>query len=199
MDFDSFGSGLRSALRQAPKVILVGEMRDRETMEIGLSAAETGHLVLSTLHTVDAGSTVNRIVGMFEKNEERQIRIRLADAVRWIACQRLMPKVGGGRVAAFEVMSAGLRVKDAILHGESEGKTFYEIIEQGQAFGMMTFDQCIVDLYEKGDIDAETAISYASRRAVVGRAIDAIKSSRGEKTTSIEGLALDDQYGRLSR
>jgi twitching motility protein PilT len=90
-------------------------------------------------------------------------------------------------------------VKDAILHGESEGKTFYEIIEQGQAFGMMTFDQCIVDLYEKGDIDAETAISYASRRAVVGRAIDAIKSSRGEKTTSIEGLALDDQYGRLSR
>jgi len=199
MDFDSFGSGLRSALRQAPKVILVGEMRDRETMEIGLSAAETGHLVLSTLHTVDAGSTVNRMVGMFEKTEERQIRIRLADAVRWIACQRLMPKVGGGRVAAFEVMSAGLRVKDAILNGESEGKTFYEIIEQGQAFGMMTFDQCIVDLYEKGDIDAETAISYASRRAVVGRAIDAIKSSRGEKTTSIEGLALDDQYGRSSR
>ena len=196
MDFDSFASGLRSALRQAPKVILVGEMRDRESLEIGLSAAETGHLVLSTLHTVDAGSTINRIIGMFEKDEERQIRIRLADTVRWIACQRLMPKVGGGRVAAFEILCTNLRMKDAVLNGESEGKTFYEIIEQGRTFGMMTFDQCIADLYEKGLVDAKTAISYASRRAVVGRSIDAIKASRGEKTTSIEGLSLDSQYGK---
>jgi twitching motility protein PilT len=196
LDFTNFAIGMRAALRQAPKVILVGEMRDRETMEIGLSAAETGHLVLSTLHTVDAGSTINRIVGMFEKEEEKQIRIRLADTMRWIACQRLLPKVGGGRVAVFEIMGSNLRVKDAILNGESEGRTFYDMIEQGQAFGMMTFDQSIAETYEKGLVTADTAISYASRKAVVGRAIDSIKSKRGEKTTSIEGLSLDDRYGR---
>ena len=104
MDFDTFANGLRAALRQAPKVILVGEMRDRETVEIGLSAAETGHLVLSTLHTMDAGPTINRILGMFPNEEEQQIRIRLADTLRWIVCQRLLPKVGGGRVAAFEFL-----------------------------------------------------------------------------------------------
>ncbi|EFK95444.1 twitching motility protein PilT, partial [sediment metagenome] len=131
-DFDTFASGLRASLRQAPKVILVGEMRDRETVEIGLSAAETGHLVMTTLHTVDAGQTINRILGMFSIEEENQIRIRLADTVRWIVCQRLLPKIGGGRAAAFEIMGNNLRVKDTILHGESEGKTFYEIIEAGE-------------------------------------------------------------------
>lgn len=196
VDFETFAIGLRASLRQAPKVILVGEMRDRETVEIGLSAAETGHLVLTTLHTVDAGQTINRVVGMFEKNEERQIRIRLADTLRWIACQRLLPKVGGGRVAAFELLGSNLRVKDTILHGESEGKTFYEIIEKSQPFGMMTFDQSISELYKEGLITEETAMSYASRKATVGRAIDAIKASRGEKTTSIEDLALDREYGK---
>ena len=127
-DFDTFANGLRAALRQAPKVILVGEMRDRETVEIGLAAAETGHLVLTTLHTVDAGTTINRILGMFSTEEENQVRVRLADTLRWIVCQRLLPKVGGGRVAAFEAMSTSLRVKDVILNGESEGKTLYEII-----------------------------------------------------------------------
>ncbi|MBL7213095.1 MAG: PilT/PilU family type 4a pilus ATPase [Desulfobacteraceae bacterium] len=196
VDFDSFASGLRAALRQAPKVVLVGEMRDRETVEIGLSAAETGHLVVSTLHTVDSGQTINRIVGMFEQEEEKQIRIRLADTVRWIVCQRLLPKVGGGRVAAFEIMGSNLRVKDSILNGESEGKTFYEIIEGSQAFGMMTFDQCIVDLYKKDLIEEETAMGYASRKPIVGRAVDSIKSERGEKTTTIEDLAIDDGYGK---
>lgn len=195
-DFDNFASGLRAALRQAPKVILVGEMRDRETVEIGLSAAETGHLVLSTLHTVDAGQTINRIVGMFEQEEEKQIRIRLADTVRWIACQRLLPKVGGGRVAAFEIMGSNLRVKDSVLNGESEGKTFYEIIEGSRPFGMMTFDQCIADHFQKGWITEETAVSFASRKAIVGRAIDSIKSARGEKTTSIEDLKIDAEYGK---
>ena len=195
-DFDSFASGLRAALRQAPKVILVGEMRDRETVEIGLSAAETGHLVLTTLHTTDAGQTINRITGMFEQEEEKQIRIRLAESLRWIACQRLLPKVGGGRVAAFEILGSNLRVKDTILHGESEGKTFYEIIEQGKPFGMMTFDQCIADLYKEGFITQETAMSYASHKAVVGRAIDAIKSERGEKTTTIQDLSMDKEYGK---
>jgi len=196
MDFDAFANGLRAALRQAPKVILVGEMRDRETVEIGLSAAETGHLVLSSVHTVDAGQTINRIVGMFDTDEERQIRIRLADTLRWIACQRLMPKVSGDRVAAFEIMGANLRVRDSILHGEAEGKTFYEIIEGSQPFGMMTFDQCISELYRDGLITEQTALSYSSRRSVTGRAIDSIKSARGEKTTSIEDLSIDRDYGK---
>lgn len=195
VDFESFASGLRASLRQAPKVILVGEMRDRETVEIGLTAAETGHLVLATVHTVDAGQTVNRIIGMFEKEEERQVRIRLADTMRWISCQRLLPRTGGGRVAAFEIMGSNLRVKDSILHGESEGKTFYEIIEGSQPFGMMTFDQSIVQIYKEGLITEETAMSYSSRKAIVGRSIDSIKASRGEKTTSIEDLKLDEQYG----
>jgi len=196
VDFDAFASGMRAALRQAPKVILVGEMRDKETVEIALSASETGHLVLSTLHTTDAGATINRILGFFEREEEKQIRIRLSDAMRWIACQRLLPKEGGGRVAAFEIMGTSLRVKDAILHGESDGKTFYDMIEQGQPFGMMTFDQCITELYRDGIVTEDTAISYASRKAIVGRSIDAVKSERGEKTTSIDGLKMDGEYGK---
>ncbi|MFC1811163.1 type IV pilus twitching motility protein PilT [Thermodesulfobacteriota bacterium] len=198
-DFDTFASGLRAALRQAPKVILVGEMRDRETVEIGLSAAETGHLVLSTLHTVDAGSTVNRILGMFSTEEENQIRIRLSDTVRWIVCQRLLPKEGGGRVAAFEIMGTNLRVKDSILTGESEGKTFYEIIDAGGAFGWSTFDKYIVDLYEKGSISEETAMAYASQKGIVGRGIDQVKSGRGEATTDIEDLSVDRDYGKVKK
>ncbi|MBW1726307.1 MAG: PilT/PilU family type 4a pilus ATPase [Deltaproteobacteria bacterium] len=193
-DFDTFAHGLRAALRQAPKVILVGEMRDRETVEIGLSAAETGHLVLSTLHTIDAGQTINRILGMFPIEEENQIRIRLADAIRWIVCQRLLPKVGGGRIAAFEIMQTNLRVKDLILHGESDGKTYYDVIHDGKAFGMTTFDDYIVGLYEKGLITEETAVAYASRKGVVGRGIDSIKSSRGEATTDIKDLKVDHDY-----
>jgi twitching motility protein PilT len=194
-DFDSFISGLRAALRQAPKVILVGEMRDRETVEIALSAAETGHLVLSTIHTVDAGQTINRIIGMFEQEEETQVRSRLAETLRWVACQRLLPrKEGGRRVAVFEIMGSNIRVKESVIQGESEGKTFYEIIEGSQAFGMMTFDQSITEVYRQGLITEETAMSYASRKAIVGRAIDSIKAARGEKTTSIEGLTLDAEY-----
>ena len=196
LDFDAYSSGLRAALRQAPKVILVGEMRDRETVEIGLSAAETGHLVLTTLHTVDAGSTVNRVIGMFPNEDERQIRIRLADSIRWIVCQRLLPKVGGGRVATFEILGTNLRVQDAILHGESEGKTFDEIMEASGAFGMVTFDSHLVSLYEEGLITQETAMAFASQRGIVGRGIDAIKSSRGEKTTDIEKLEIDRTYNK---
>ena len=199
MDFDAFSSGLRAALRQAPKVILVGEMRDRETVEIGLGAAETGHLVLSTLHTVDAGQTVNRILGMFSIEEENQIRIRLSDTQRWIVCQRLLPRVGGGRVAAFEIMGSNMRVKDTILQGESEGKTYYEIIQAGSAFGWTTFDDYIVGLYEKELITEETAFAYASRRGVVGRGMDQVKSSKGQATTDIEDLEVDLNYGKKKR
>jgi twitching motility protein PilT len=198
-DFDAFATGLRAALRQAPKVILVGEMRDRASLEIGLSAAETGHLVLSTLHTLDAGQTINRILGMFPTEEENQIRTRIADSIRWIVCQRLLPKVGGGRVAAFEILRTNLRVKDSILHGESEGKTFYDIIQAGKAFGMVTFDDYILGLYEKGVITQETAMAYASRKDVLGRGIDTIKTVRGEATTDIEDLKVDHDYGKTSR
>lgn len=196
IDFDTFANGLRAALRQAPKVILVGEMRDRETVEIGLTAAETGHLVLSTLHTIDAGQSINRIIGMFDQDEERQIRTRLADTIRWIVSQRLVPKTGGGRVAVVEVMKSNIRVKDAILNGESEGKTFYDIIDQGEAFGMQTFDKALIQLYKEGVITEETAIAYASKKPVVGRGIDMIKAAKGEKTTPIEGLKLDKDYDK---
>ena len=196
LDFDSFANGLRAAVRQAPKVILVGEMRDRETVEIGLSAAETGHLVLTTLHTTDAGQSINRIVGMFELEEERLIRIRLADSLRWVVSQRLLPKIGGGRVAAFEIMGASIRVKDVILNGESEGKTFYEMQEKARPFGWSTFDDHILELYQNGLISEETALAFASKRPVVKRGIDQLKSAKGEKTTDIEGLRIDSQYSR---
>ena len=193
-DYDAFSSGLRAALRQAPKVILVGEMRDRETVEIVMSAAETGHLVMSSLHTVDAGQTINRIVGMFSQEEQQQIRIRLADTVRWIICQRLLPKVGGGRVALLEIMSTNMRVKDTIINGESEDNTYYDIITNGDAYGMWTFDQHILKLFREGLITEETALAYASRKAIVGRGIDTLKAEKGEKTTNIDGLSMDDEY-----
>ena len=195
-DFDAFGSGLRAALRQAPKVILVGEMRDRETVEIGMSAAETGHLVMSTLHTVDAGQTINRIVGMFNQEEEQQIRIRLADTLRWVISQRLVPKVGGGRAALLEIMQNNMRVKDAIINGETEDKTFYDIIKEGSAYGMWTFDQHIVQLYKEGSVSEETALAYATRKAIVGRGIDTVKSERGEQTSDIDELGMDEQYDK---
>ena len=193
-DFDTFANGLRAALRQAPKIILVGEMRDRESVEIGLNAAETGHLVLTTLHTVDAGQTINRILGMFDMDEQQQIRIRLADTIRWVVSQRLLPKINGGRVAAFEVLCSSLRIKDSILHGESEGKTFYEIIQAGSTIGMVTFDDYIINLYKNGLVDERTAISYASQRSYLTRSIDTLKSSRGEKTTDIDELEIDRGY-----
>lgn len=192
-DFNSYAIGLRAALRQAPKVILVGEMRDTETVEIGMSAAETGHLVMSTLHTVDAGSTINRIIGMFPKDEEQQIRIRLSNTLRWVISQRLVEKIGGGRIALIEIMVNNMRVEDAILNGEEEGKTFYEIITGGDAYGMWTFDQHILQLYMDGVISEETAMTSASRRAVVGRGLDTIKAEKGEVTTDIEGLAMDEE------
>jgi len=194
LDFDTFDNGLRAALRQAPKVILVGEMRDRATVEIALHAAETGHLVMSTLHTIDAGQTINRIVGMFEHSEEQLIRLRLAAMLRWVVSQRLLPKVGGGRVAALEIMRQNLRVQESILHGETEGKMFYEIIDAGVSLSMQTFDTSILSSYESGLITEETAIAYASQRSVVLRGVDRIKNARGEKTTDVEGLALDKDY-----
>lgn len=192
-DFSSFASGMRAALRQAPKVILVGEMRDRETMEIGLTAAETGHLVLSTLHTIDAGQTMNRILGMFEQEEQPQIRNRLVDTIRWVVSQRLLPRVGGGRVAAMEILRTSLRVKDLILNGETEEKTYYHVIHNGSALDMRTFDQHILELYSNGQITEETAITYCSQRNEMNRGLDRLKAARGEATTNLTGLAMEEE------
>ena len=196
LDFDTFANGLRAALRQAPKIILVGEMRDRETAELALKASETGHLVLSTLHTVNAGQAINRIVGMFDKDEEKQIRQRLGDTIRWVVGQRLVPKVGGGRWAVHDILANTIRSNELILQGEQEGKTFYEIQEVGEPFGMMTFDQSLLRSYERGLVTEDTAVTYATRKAVVQRGIDTIKQRRGEKTTDVEGLKLDTDYNR---
>jgi twitching motility protein PilT len=196
LDYDTFANGLRAALRQAPKIILVGEMRDRETAELALKASETGHLVLSTLHTVNAGQAINRVVGMFDKDEEKQIRQRLADTLRWVVGQRLVPKVGGGRWAVHDILSNTIRSNELILLGEQEGKTFYEIQEVGEPFGMMTFDQSLLRSYERGLVTEDTAVNYSTRKAVVQRGIDTVKQTRGEKTTDVEGLKLDHDYNR---
>jgi twitching motility protein PilT len=189
-DFDNFSNGLRAALRQAPKIILVGEMRDRETVRIALSAAETGHLVLSTLHTIDAGQTINRILGMFEPDEQEQIRARLADTLRWVLSQRLVPKIEGGRFALLEIMGSNLRTQETIRLGESEGKSFYEIIEASQPFGWRTFDFSALEAYEQGKVTEETALLYCTKRGPVMRGIDNIKKSRGESTHNLNSLRM---------
>jgi twitching motility protein PilT len=196
LDYDSFANGLRAALRQAPKIILVGEMRDRETAELALKASETGHLVLSTLHTVNAGQAINRVIGMFDKDEEKQIRQRLADTIRWVVGQRLVPKVGGGRWAVHDILANTIRSNELILQGEQEGKTFYEIQEVGEPFGMMTFDQSLLKAYQLGLVTEDTAVNYSTRKAVVQRGIDTVKQTRGEKTTDVEGLKMDTDYNR---
>ncbi len=186
-DFNDFFLGLRAALRQAPKVILVGEMRDKETMEIALAAAETGHLVISTLHTIDTGQAINRILGMFEQDEQSQVRNRLADSIRWVVGQRLLPKIGGGRIAAMEILCTSLRIKDLIINGETEEKTFYNVIKVGATRDMRTFDQDLVELYKMGEITEEAAMSYSSNRSEVARGLDMIKSERGEETSTLAG------------
>ncbi len=197
-DFDNYPNGLRAALRQAPKVIFVGEMRDRATVEVALTAAETGHLVFSTLHTIDAGQSINRILGLFSLGEEQQLRVRLADAVRYIVTQRLAPKAGGGRQLLTEIMGNNLRTREAIALGETDGRTFYEIIEASAPFGWATFDQSVLSAYEAGAISEETARMFASKRGRVTRGIDLIQKMRGIETDQDTGLRLDRQ-SRLIR
>ncbi len=196
VDFNNFADALRASLRQAPHVILVGEIRDRETLEIAMMAAETGHLVLSTMHTTDAGQTIGRMIGMFPPEDENYIRLRVADTLKWVVSQRLLPKIGGGRVVATEVMRKNLRIRDLIINGETVDKTFYHVIATSGSVGMHTFDQSILELYKEGLITEQTAIAYASQRALVIKEIDNIKALRGEKTTDIEGLKLDLDYER---
>lgn len=178
-DFRSFAEGLRSALRQAPKVILVGEIRDRETMEIALNAAETGHLVFSTLHTINAGQTINRIIGFFSKDEEEQLRYRLSDTVRYIVSQRLTPKVSGGRVLISEIIGSSLRTREAIRYGESEGKTFHEIMDAAAIYGWHTFDSSLLKALEANEVDEETVLLYCNDKGRVRRDLDLLRKRRG--------------------
>ena len=190
-DFDAFPSGLRSALRQAPKVILVGEMRDRATVEIALTAAETGHLVLSTIHTINAGQSINRILGMFELAEETQLRLRLSETMRYVVSQRLTPKVNGGRILINEIMGSNLRTREAIALGEDEGRSFYDIIESNATFGWTTFDQALHRAYQANLISEETANLYATNKAKMTRYIDDVKKKRGLDSQESSGLKLD--------
>ncbi len=190
-DFENYPSGLRAALRQAPKIILVGEMRDRATVEVALMAAETGHLVLSTLHTVDAGQSINRILGLFSLGEEQQLRIRLADSLRYIVSQRLAPKINGGRQLLAEIMGHNLRTRETVALGEGDNRSFYEIIEASSPFGWITFDQSILNAYEAGAISEETAQLFASKKGKVTRGIDLLQKTRGIENQVETGLRLD--------
>jgi twitching motility protein PilT len=164
-DTPNFALALRAALRQAPKVILVGEMRDRETMEVAMEAAETGHLVLSTLHTIDAAKTVERIIGVFPKNEEQIIRSRLAASFRYIVSQRLLPRAdGSGRIAAIEILKATSRTREYIERGESEGKSLADAMEQGAVEGMQTFDGEIEKMIRSGVVNKDDGLAYASNQ-----------------------------------
>jgi twitching motility protein PilT len=163
-DTQTFALALRAALRQAPKVILVGEMRDVETISIALEASETGHLVLSTLHTIDASKTIDRIIGVFPKNEERQVRTRFAQSFKWIVSQRLIPKQGGGRMAVCEILRSNSRTREYVAEGEKEGKSLIDAMEDGVLEGMQSFDYELERLINSGQLDRETALSYATNR-----------------------------------
>ncbi len=164
-DTPDFALALRAALRQAPKVILVGEMRDRETIEVAMEAAETGHLVLSTLHTIDATKTIDRIIGVFPKNEESAIRTRIAQSFRYIISQRLIPRADKtGRVAAIEILKSTARTKDYVEKGEVEGKSLLDAMEQGDQEGMLTFDGVIEQMIRDGIVTKEDAMPYATNQ-----------------------------------
>lgn len=162
-DTPSFALALRAALRQAPKVILVGEMRDKETIEIGMEAAETGHLVFSTLHTVDASKTIERIIGVFPLSDQQSIRARLSRSFRYIVSQRLVPKKdGSGRVAAIEILKSTMRTREYVEKGESEGKSLLDAMRDGASEGMQHFDGELERMVRAGILDMDTALSYAT-------------------------------------
>jgi len=164
-DIKDFPSALRAALSQAPKVILIGEMRDFETTEIALEAAETGHLVLSTLHTIDASKTVDRIIGLYPKNEEPVIRTRLAQTFRYIVSQRLIPRADQrGRVAAIEILRSSPRTREYIEAGEADGKSLLDAMKDGKLDGMQDFDSVIRDFIERGVVSLEDGLAFATNQ-----------------------------------
>jgi len=171
-DTQTFALALRAALRQAPKVILVGEMRDVETISIALEASETGHLVLSTLHTIDAAKTVDRIIGVFPKNEERQIRTRFSQAFKWVVSQRLIPKQGGGRMAICEILRSTARTREYVQEGEREGKSLIDAMNDSILDGMQSFDYELERLITNGTLDKDTGLSYATNRTNLALRLD---------------------------
>ena len=185
-DFFSFPHGLRAALRQAPKVIFVGEIRDRETLEIALTAGETGHLVFSTLHTISADQTIYRILGMFSKDEEYQVRKRLMGSLRYIVGQRLVPKKDGGRLLVTELMGSSLRTREAIELGESENRRLHDIIEAGSTAGWHSFEQSLLKAYEQDLITEENALLYSVNKPTMRQRLDIAntRNRRPGKTTA---------------
>lgn len=179
-DYFDFAAGLRAALRQAPKVILVGEIRDRETMEIAMTASETGHVVFSTLHTISAGQSINRVLGMFRKEEEMLVRQRLAETLRFVVSQRLVSKIGGGRKLITEFMGSNLSTREAILYGEKENRSFQDIIESGSTGGWHSFDQQLLKAYEDNEVSDESVMLYCTHKNKTRRDLDALKNRRGE-------------------
>ncbi len=177
-DFYTFPAGLRAALRQAPKIILVGEIRDRETMDIALTAGETGHVVFSTLHTISAGQTINRILGMFNRDEEQQVRERLVGTLRYVISQRLVPKKDGGRLLVTELMGSSLRTREAIALGENENRRLADIIEAGNTSGWHSFEQSLIKAYEEDLITEETAILYCINKSQMRQRIDTVNKRR---------------------
>lgn len=178
-DFFSFPVGLRAALRQAPKAILVGEIRDRETMEVALTAAETGHVVFSTLHTINATQTINRILGMFHRDEEQLTRQRLADTLRWVVSQQLVRKLDGGLHLVTEVMGSNMRTREAILLGESEKRNLHEIIEGSVTpWGWHSFEQSLLKAFQARLISEETAVIHSSHKSSMRQALDKAKHSQ---------------------
>jgi len=174
-DFFTFPDGLRAALRQAPKVIFVGEIRDRETMEIALTAGETGHVVYSTLHTISAGQTIQRILGMFDKEEEAQVRERLASTLRYVVSQRLAPRIGGGRTLITELMGSSLRTREVIAIGEGENRRLCDIIEAGNVAGWHSFEQSLLAAFENELITEETALLFCTNKPAMHQRIDRVK------------------------
>jgi twitching motility protein PilT len=196
-DTPTFALALRAALRQAPKVILVGEMRDRETMEIAMEAAETGHLVLSTLHTIDASKTVERIVGAFPLSDQHAIRTRLSKAFRYIVSQRLLPrKDGQGRIAAIEVLKSTLRTRDYIEKGESEGKSLLDAMRDGDTEGMQHFDGEIEKFVRNGIVDFDTAIGYSTNPGNLRLELADFIESQRQSAAAAEGSAPEVQVER---
>ena len=177
-DFYTFPDGLRAALRQAPKIILVGEIRDRETMEIALTAGETGHVVYSTLHTISASQTIQRILGMFSRDEEQQVRERLVGILRYVISQRLVPKKDGGRLLVTELMGSSLRTREAIAIGENENRRLSDIIEAGHSYGWHSFEQSLIKAYEENLITEETAMLYCISKSQMRQRVDLVNKRR---------------------
>src|SRR3954469_18532644 len=190
-DTKDFASALRAALRQAPKVILVGEMRDLETAEIALEAAETGHLVLSTLHTIDASKTIDRIIGLYPKNEEKIIRTRLAQTFRYIISQRLIPRADGrGRVAAVEILRSNPRTREYIEKGETDGKTLLDAIRDGELDGMQDFDTVIKNMVEQKLITMEDGLSFATNQNNLLLQLKGLSSTEDYATPKLNPLGM---------